>query len=96
MITSQSTNSIVSAAQTANDLFQAAQKDPAAKADLEAIFDSINHGAPWISGVVTLAGMELTQHNINIDSQLLTLVVGGVVVLASYVVQWLKIKATKP
>ena len=95
-IPSPGTNRVVRGAQTAQELFNAAEQNPVAKADLQMLFDSISHGAPWTGGLVTIAGIELAQHNITVDNQLLTLVIGGAATLASYAYQWVRIKMTKP
>lgn len=90
------TNRIVEVAKGANDLFVAAENNPTAKADLQVLFDSISHGGALTPALVSMLAMELGQHNITLDNQFLTLLVGVGVAGVSYVWQWLAIKLRKP
>jgi hypothetical protein len=94
------TNTIVRVANDANDLYNAAEQDPTAKADLETLFDSISHGGAISPGLmaylVTAIGADLQQHGITLDSQLLSLLIGVLVSAVSYLWQWLMIKINKP
>ena len=91
-----STDRAVEISKTANDLFNAAESNPIAKADLQALFDSISHGGAVTPALVAMLAAELAQHNITLDNQLLTLLVGVAVAGASYLWQWAMIKLNKP
>ena len=92
---SPSTNAAVSVSRTAGDLFNAAEQNPVVKADLQTMFDSYSHN-PIIAGIVSLVGIELTQHNLTVDTQLLTIGVGLAVTFVGYAWQWISMKMNKP
>jgi hypothetical protein len=95
-----STDRAVAVATTANDLFNAAENNPIAKADLQTLFDSISHGGAISPGLlaylVTTIGAALQAQGVTVDNQLLALLIGIVATGASYLWQWVSIKLRKP
>ena len=89
------TEHVVAAAQTAQDLLDAAEKSPTVKADFQSMFASYSHN-PIVMGLVPIIGGLLTQEHITVDSTLLTVSIGLAVTGLGYAWQWASMKFNKP
>lgn len=85
------TDRAVAVATTVRTLMNAAEQDPTIKADLQTAFDSYSHN-PVIAGLASIAGIMLAQQHINVDSTILTVVIGVVVTGIGYGWQWASMK----
>jgi hypothetical protein len=89
------TDKAVSNSNNLLSLVQAAADDPQVEQILHSQFDSYSHSPIGIAltGIVTT---ELVQHNITVDSSLVSLAVGAGLVAVGYAWQWASMLMNKP